>query len=170
MTNRGNYRFNEHKSIARSSKISRLLIQKKISQYGEDNFSFEIIYQTKDKEHCKDMEIHFISEYQTLIPFGYNIHKGGNYTTPTNKRSYEKCKQIMLTNNPGSMKHNIENKTSILMAENLITGESVVVYDRKKFAKENGMSYSGLGWSLQNNKPFKGIWKFSYVKRRNIGP
>lgn len=51
--------------------------------YGKSNFQFDIIYQSVDIEHCKDiMENYFIIEYQTYIGFenckGYNMTLGGD--------------------------------------------------------------------------------------------
>ena len=54
-----------------------------IRKYGWDNFNWEVIYQSLDPEHCKNvMENYFITEYKTYIGFvdcnGYNMTLGGD--------------------------------------------------------------------------------------------
>jgi len=51
------------------------LINKAINKYGKDNFSFEIIGWFNNAE---EKEIELINQYRSLVPYGYNIHKGGN--------------------------------------------------------------------------------------------
>lgn len=164
MTKEGNKRFNRH--ILLSNKNPQLLIQKKINEYGKHNFIFEIIFQTKDMEYCKEMECYFIAENNTIAPAGYNIHSGGNYCNIPKRDS---CRKRMLDNNPGNTKESLQKKTSILLAENLNTGQNIFVANRKQFAKENHLHYTSIGWALQNKKPLKGEWFFSYIKRRTMG-
>jgi group I intron endonuclease len=54
-----------------------------IRKYGWNNFDWEIIYQTKDKQYCLNvMEKFFIEEYRSYIGFddcfGYNMTLGGD--------------------------------------------------------------------------------------------
>jgi group I intron endonuclease len=79
-----------------SSKNKRTLLQKAICKYGVENFEWEIIYQSKDRDFTlKQMEAHFIEEYNSKMPHGYNICKGGGggYLSDYGK-------QKMLTENP----------------------------------------------------------------------
>jgi len=53
-----------------------------IKKYGWDNFSWKVLYQSLDGEHClKVMENYFICEYRTYTGFsdckGYNVTLGG---------------------------------------------------------------------------------------------
>jgi len=76
-----------------------------IRKYGWQNFQFELIYQSKEWHHCKNvMENYFIEEYRTYIRFedckGYNMTLGGEGTlgyrhTPENK---EKVRLLALGN------------------------------------------------------------------------
>jgi group I intron endonuclease len=50
-----------------------------IRKYGWNNFVWEIIYQTKDYEHLKQMEVHFINEHNSFLK-GYNQTLGGEGT------------------------------------------------------------------------------------------
>jgi group I intron endonuclease len=52
-----------------------------IRKYGWEAFSWEIIYQSKDKDHTlKEMEPHFIKEFDTFYTNdkGYNMTSGGD--------------------------------------------------------------------------------------------
>ena len=47
-------------------------------KFDKTVFNYEILYQSKDKTHVfNTMEPHFIKEYNSLTPKGYNIQKGG---------------------------------------------------------------------------------------------
>jgi group I intron endonuclease len=49
-----------------------------VNKHGIENFKFDIIYQSKDFEHCLSMETHFIKEYNTFGGMtGYNHTMGG---------------------------------------------------------------------------------------------
>jgi group I intron endonuclease len=51
-----------------------------IRKYGIENFTWEIVYQSWDKEHCLNtMESFFIEEYDSFTN-GYNMTKGGEGT------------------------------------------------------------------------------------------
>lgn len=66
-----------HKYIADKNKKSYPFYNA-IRKYGFDNFSWEVIYQSKDKMHTlEEMETFFIHEYYTLAPNGYNMKTGG---------------------------------------------------------------------------------------------
>jgi len=160
-------RFKEHISLSKTSK-PQILIQQKIKQYGQNSFNFSIIFQTKDVEHAKKMESHFISEYNCIVPNGYNIHTGGNYcyTFTTS----DKVKIRMRTNNPGCTEKALKEKTSTIQAKNMITNQTFIVENRKTFAENNKIPYSSIGWAIQNNKILKNEWQFTYLKRRIIGP
>lgn len=50
------------------------LINKAIKKYGKDNFSLEVIGWFED---YNEKEKYYIEYYKTLVPYGYNILKGG---------------------------------------------------------------------------------------------
>lgn len=164
ITKEANKRFNRHINHANSK--PQLLVQKKIKQYGKENFSFHIIFQTKDIEYCKSMESYFIKEYDTLVPNGYNIHSGGNYCPIVTR---DNCRKRMLIDNPGNTAEAIIKKTSTILAYNYNTQESIVVANRKQFAIDNNLEYSSIGWALQNKRPLKNEWFFTYLTRRIMG-
>lgn len=52
-----------------------------IRKYGWDNFSWEVLFQCSDEQYnyaLSVMEPHFIAEYTTLAPNGYNMTLGGD--------------------------------------------------------------------------------------------
>lgn len=69
-------------------------IERSIAKEGLDKFSFEVIYQSFDRDHTlHNMEHYFIEEYNTMIPNGYNMARGGRghfrtllHTEETKKR------------------------------------------------------------------------------------
>ena len=79
-------RFLSHKYLANQN--LNIKFYNAINKYGYDNFQFEIVYQSKDMDHCKNvMETHFILEYDSMNN-GYNMKLGGDGTpglVPWNK-------------------------------------------------------------------------------------
>ena len=66
-----------HKSL---SKNPTQKFHKALKKHGWDNFTWEIIYQSKNKEHCLNvMEPHFITENNSFKN-GYNMTLGGEGT------------------------------------------------------------------------------------------
>jgi len=67
-------RWRSHKSKNGSK---NKLLYKSFTKYGIDNFSFEIIYQSKLREHTLTiMEPFFIKTYESYGPKGYNMNEG----------------------------------------------------------------------------------------------
>jgi group I intron endonuclease len=77
-TNNVNGRIRSHRF---SSKKVHTAFYAAIKKYGWNNFSFELIYQSLDEEHCHGtMEEYFIREYKSHVDdgFGYNMTYGGD--------------------------------------------------------------------------------------------
>src|SRR5574343_102408 len=75
-----NFEQRKTKHIKNSEKQTKInsKLYNSIRKYGVGNFSFDIIYQSKEKHHTKDtMEAYFIIEYDSLKN-GYNMTKGGD--------------------------------------------------------------------------------------------
>lgn len=69
-------RIQNHKNLAKNLNNNKLYMA--IRKYEWHNFSYEIIYQSKNKEYTlKTMEQFFIEEYDS-INTGYNTKKGGD--------------------------------------------------------------------------------------------
>lgn len=68
----------EHKNKAKNG--GGFALHQAIRKYGENNFIFEIICCTKNREDLKQLEIMLIEEYNTscFTGHGYNMTKGGD--------------------------------------------------------------------------------------------
>lgn len=68
-----------HKNHYHREQYKTKRFYKAINKHGWDKFNWEIIYQSKDKTHCLQMETHFIKEYQSYVNdgHGYNLNLGG---------------------------------------------------------------------------------------------
>jgi len=67
----------QHKHIANTNK-KNYLFYNSLNKHGFESFVWDILYQSKDKEHTLFvMEDLFIKEYNTLSPNGYNSKNGG---------------------------------------------------------------------------------------------
>lgn len=68
-----------------------------IRKHGWENFEWEIIYQSKDYEHCLNvMEPHFIKEHNTFNS-GYNMTLGGDGGMLGKKHSTDSKKKMSLS-------------------------------------------------------------------------
>jgi group I intron endonuclease len=85
-------RWKQHKKQSKKNPSS--LLHKKMLEYGVENFSIEKICECDTKD-VGEMEIKYIKEYNTLIPNGYNMQKGGASKSPQpkilRKCSYTGC-------------------------------------------------------------------------------
>ena len=52
-----------------------------IHKYGFDNFEWEVIEECDSKEELDEMEFHYIKQYDSFKPNGYNLTLGGNKGT-----------------------------------------------------------------------------------------
>ncbi len=65
-----------HESKARLGK-SNMLLPRAIYKYGADNFKWEVLEECFSKDEMDEMEFHYIKQYNTLAPNGYNLTLGG---------------------------------------------------------------------------------------------
>ena len=101
------------------------LVAKAIQKYGKEHFFFEIL--ESQIENYNEREIYYIEKYQSLVPKGYNILKGGDeppimrgYQYPeaklTEKKILELTNDLLNTNlsfEELAKKYNFQSKTSI---------------------------------------------------------
>lgn len=92
--NSTNERYNNHKSNYQNenSKEYNSLLHKAFRKYGFENFKYEIIAKDIDDIDILNLlEIYYIEKYDTLMPKGYNIEKGGkNCSKPKSQEQKEK--------------------------------------------------------------------------------
>lgn len=82
-------RFKQH------CKFEKSVISKAIQKYGQENFKFEVILQGLNKDDILYMEIHFINEYNTLSPNGYNLTTGGEHFEHTDETKLKMSKSAL---------------------------------------------------------------------------
>ena len=87
-------RWTQHKSSAKHAKDNKIVFYNAINKYGEDNFIIEELEKvesdSKDNlvDVLNDLEIYYIDKYNSLVPNGYNLTKGGGNT------SVRRCKPV----------------------------------------------------------------------------
>lgn len=129
------YRWSSHVSCAKNESSNRTYIQNAIRKYGQDNFQFQVIYQSKDMCHTLNvMEPLFIRELSTLKPYGYNLSVGGDKTAIGTKHS-EETKQKVMQSRLGR-KHSEE--TKIKMSASAIQSWTE---ERREKARNNRLGY-----------------------------
>jgi group I intron endonuclease len=92
-------RFKEHQKQYNPKSQERSIISYAIEKYGLSNFTFDVIYQSKDYEHSRLIETDFIQQNNSLVEdlggWGYNIDKGG-LGHKRSKTTIEKHRQKLL--------------------------------------------------------------------------
>lgn len=73
----------EKRMYAHCERRKKSAISHAIQKYSKNAFLFETILQGVDKEYILSMETHFILEYDTICPNGYNLTTGGEGNMPT---------------------------------------------------------------------------------------
>ena len=68
-------------------------IHSAISKYGVENFSFDVIDKASNKEELDAKEKKYISELNTLVPNGYNISSGGQFTKEIDEQTRKKISE-----------------------------------------------------------------------------
>lgn len=74
-----NQRFKAHKSAVHNEASTEYdaPLHRAMRKYGYENFSYEILQETNDIDLLNELEIFYISHYNTQIPNGYNVLAGG---------------------------------------------------------------------------------------------
>lgn len=68
---------------------NRLLLTA-VSKYGLENFDYEILHiSAKTMDELLELEKLYIKQYNSFVPVGYNLTKGGGSLYPTIEREYE---------------------------------------------------------------------------------
>jgi group I intron endonuclease len=74
-------RFHRHKWESRKgqAKRKRSAIHRAMIKYGEEKFSVQTIHVAESFEEMCRLEQHYIEQYKTMVPHGYNLTTGGRY-------------------------------------------------------------------------------------------
>lgn len=159
-------RITEHR--CNSKKGSSYLFHKAIRKYGEDNFSWEVILESKDKEYIlKEMEKFFIKEYNSYFETGqgYNMTYGGQGGM-TDKKHSELTKQKMKISRNKRLfepmlgkKHSVEAKDKMRLAK---IGKQRDLEFSKSCSERNKNRYL----DPENRKILSEAIKISWIKRK----
>lgn len=149
-----------------------------LRKFGKENFDWEIIYQSTDLNHIKEMEKHFIIEYNSHYKKGngYNMTDGGEgFTGGMRTEKWKKNHSLKISgkNNPnygkkGILNHNFGRKKSKEEIERRIekiskkwkfvspTNDVYIVTGRPKFCQDHQLSAGNLskygyskGWTCE---------------------
>ena len=139
-----------------------------IVKYGWDNFEWEIVYQSKEGEYCKNvMETFFIEQYNSF-KCGYNMTLGGEGTFGFNKpKTLEHSQKISraLLGKTKTLDH-IENfRMSRSRNYKMIDpiGNTILIHNMAKFCRENNLNQSHMNSVCRGEYGFnshKGYRKF----------
>jgi len=111
-----------------------------INKYGIVNFEYSIIETCDSKEELDEMEFHYIKQYNSLVPNGYNLTLGGegwyglNHSEKTKKQISDNLKIYYKTHPSASLgtKHTEEyRKRMSEMRKGTNVGEDNPFYGRK---------------------------------------
>ena len=64
-----------------------------INKYGWENIEHEVLLTDLDRETAEKREREYISKYNTLVPYGYNLETGGNLEKEISKETREKLRK-----------------------------------------------------------------------------
>lgn len=137
-----------------------------IRKNGRRNFSFQILWHAFSKDALDLMENVFIKEYQSMAPFGYNLHEGGawgRHLPETRIKISEASKMHM--KNAEFKKKSIE---TLRNAQKNPLVEAKRVFNGRKIRSHNTSGYLGVSlnakkWRAQIviNKKHMDLGRFS---------
>jgi len=120
-----------------------------IHKYGEDNFLWEVIEECSSKKEMDEMEFHYIKQYNSLAPNGYNLTMGGGGSCGY-KHTKEECKKISIRNK-GILKTK-EHKENLSKAREKLWKDPNSVYNTKDFREKMSEVQSGKGNGMYGKK------------------
>lgn len=116
ITNNYKKRWSNEKSNPKDPKKQQVITQA-IAKYGKENFTFELLYSNLNIEMACKMEQELIEKFNSLVPNGYNVDKGGKYH-PNFKSLYgEKNGRALLTDEEAQYIKDNRNKPMYLLYE-----------------------------------------------------
>lgn len=119
------YRYKEHTSGWKNNKQEPSLISLAVEKYGKDKFQFEVLYQSADYDHSREIETHFITENNSLTyglgGWGYNIDLGGR-GHKRSQETIEKWKKKM-SGRPKSEEHKKNISSGLRRETNYMKGK-----------------------------------------------
>jgi group I intron endonuclease len=102
----------KYQHLYKSKNKSKLVFHRAIRKYGEENFKWEVLENCDYIYQLNEMEHHYIKQYKSKLPNGYNMTDGYDNTTLGYKFTKEQ-KQIMSKQNSGKNNPNYGNGDKI---------------------------------------------------------
>ena len=96
ITNDYKKRWSNEKNNPKDPKKQQV-ITRAIAKYGKENFTFKVLYSNLTIEAACEKEKILIAEFNSLVPNGYNVDKGGEYHPHHNPVFGEKNGKAVLT-------------------------------------------------------------------------
>lgn len=166
-------RFNDHCRDKRSSRYLSSAIQ----AHGRENFMVEELIVCFDENSLNEMETHFITQYGTLSPNGYNLSMGGHLrgvvSEATNQRLSQirrgkKIKRINSWSETSRINKSRAQNGKPIVAENVITGEKKY-YDFINQAEKDGFQNGSIYKVLKGQRKTVKGYKFYYYDANQSG-
>lgn len=156
-------RFNQHKSGETNKHLKRAF-----EKYGIENFSFEIIKETYDRNYW---EIFLIQIYHaTDDNFGYNIECGGTYGSPIRteeeKENYRESKREYYRNLPDSEKKRLAKEHSEKLRKR-IQEKGATEAEKQHYANQKGKRPSCGNTNNNKSHTYEKILNLSHKGKDN---
>lgn len=85
------HRFVEHISASNGPNYHKQNLHEAIRKHGEQNFTFEVLYQSSNREYTfRTKEQELIEEHNAMGPSGYNMARGGGGRGETSEETRKK--------------------------------------------------------------------------------
>lgn len=135
-TQRLKYRKIAHKTKAFSCKTKDTYFYRAIKKYGFDSFDWQILEHCDSKEELDEMEFHYIKQYNTFKPEGYNLTFGGE----------------------GSVGYRHTNKTRSIMSDASFRSDKHVNRGKclsKEWRKKISLANTNKIWSIEQRNNYR---------------
>lgn len=149
-----NRRLAEYKNWKRTTK-GQTALYRAFCKYDFNETMFEIIEKFEDttQQKLNELEILYIEKYNSLVPNGYNIQKGGN-----NKSGYIQIKRILELINYDDLEQPIINKKTNKEYSNVIEWVTTEHINPESIYNLYYLRGSFCFKNLQEIKPYYGEW------------
>ena len=158
-------RYREHQSTRTPKRQARSAISCAIEKYGVENFEFSIVYQSKDYDHCRQIETHFIAEHRSHVEqWGYNKDLGGT----GHKRSAETIEKHRqkLKGRKQSEEHKKKKGEAIRGEKNGMYGKHLT--EEQNFALQDGARLKTLAYKELNLVHSKKLTEQQKIEVRKV--
>lgn len=162
------YRWTEHISESKTLKASKSFsIHYAIAKYGVLNFTFEVIYQSKDRDHTLNvMEKAFIAEHRS---FGFNGRYGYNESVGGTAPQHTEATREKMSKSQVGRKHSEEHNRRVSEA---MKGKTHTEETRHKMSesRKNQVTVAGITYQgIQEAADALGIPRSTFRYRLKTG-